>query len=46
MLHSLEEHFASFERLAAFGGTVVAAHDPRTLAAGALPAVAAPRPTR
>jgi N-acyl homoserine lactone hydrolase len=45
MLHNLEEHFASFERLAAVGGTVVASHDPRMLAAGALPAVAASRPT-
>lgn len=42
MLHSLEEHFASFERLAAAGGTVVASHDPRTLAAGTLPALAVP----
>ena len=44
MLHSLEEHFASFERLAAVGGTVVASHDPRTLAAGALPSLTVPEP--
>ncbi|WCB96496.1 hypothetical protein DSM104299_05255 [Baekduia alba] len=42
MLHNLEEHFASFERVAAVGGTVVASHDPRTLAAGMLPALAVP----
>jgi glyoxylase-like metal-dependent hydrolase (beta-lactamase superfamily II) len=41
MLHNLEEHFASFDRLAAVGGTVVASHDPRTLLAGQLPAPAA-----
>jgi glyoxylase-like metal-dependent hydrolase (beta-lactamase superfamily II) len=37
MLHNLEECFASFARLDKVGGTLLASHDPRTLAAGALP---------
>lgn len=40
MLHNLEEHFESFARLRALGATVVASHDPRTLAAGTFPAPA------
>jgi N-acyl homoserine lactone hydrolase len=31
MLHSLEEHFASFERLKAVGGHVIPSHDPSNL---------------
>jgi glyoxylase-like metal-dependent hydrolase (beta-lactamase superfamily II) len=43
MLHNLEEHFASFARLEAVGGVVIASHDPRTLARGPLPSVDADR---
>lgn len=39
MLHNLEEHFQSFERLKAVGGHVIASHDPRTLERGPFPSV-------
>jgi N-acyl homoserine lactone hydrolase len=42
MLHSLQEHFESFERLKAVGGQVIPSHDPRNLRAPGQSAVRSP----
>lgn len=43
MLHNIEQHYESFQRLKATGAHVIASHDPRTLTRGTYP-YAATRP--